>query len=53
MRGVLRKRLGKGTGRPRYTAYYVDVKSKERSAGTFSNKKHADKARVRRVCWIA
>jgi integrase len=41
--GFSRKRIGKA-GRPRYTAYYVDVKGKERSAGTYSNKKQADKA---------
>jgi hypothetical protein len=40
--GFSRKRLGKD-GKPRYTAYYVDVRGKERSAGTFSNRKQADK----------
>ncbi|SEG52381.1 Phage integrase family protein [Thermomonospora echinospora] len=41
--GHSRKRTGKD-GRPRYTAYYLDIKGQERSAGTFSNKKEADKA---------
>lgn len=39
--GFSRKRPGKD-GRPRYTAYYVDAKGRERSAGTFSTKKKAD-----------
>jgi hypothetical protein len=34
---------GKG-GRQRYTAYYCDLHDRERSAGTFPNKKDADKA---------
>jgi site-specific recombinase XerD len=41
--GYSRTRYRK-SGKPRYTAYYVDVKGDERSAGTFSNKKEADKA---------
>lgn len=41
--GFSRKRTGHD-GKPRYTAYYVDVKGRERSAGTFSNRKEADKA---------
>ncbi len=41
--GFSRKRGGRD-GRLRYTAYYLDVKGKERSAGTFSTKKDADKA---------
>jgi integrase len=41
--GFSRKRTGRD-GRPRYTAYYVDVKGRERSAGTFSTKKESDKA---------
>lgn len=41
--GFSRKRTGRD-GKPRYTAYYVDVKGRERSAGTFSNKKEADRA---------
>jgi integrase len=35
---------GTGSGRPRYTAYYWDVKGRECSAGTFGNRKDADKA---------
>src|SRR6202049_809814 len=31
-------------GKPRYTAYYWDIRGRERSAGTFPNKKDADKA---------
>jgi integrase len=31
-------------GKTRYTAYYVDIKGKEKSAGTFSNRKESDKA---------
>jgi integrase len=41
--GYSRKRLGRD-GKPRYTAYYQDVKGRERSAGTFPNRKDADKA---------
>jgi integrase len=41
--GHSRKRNGKD-GKPRYTAYYFDIKGQERSAGTFPNKKDADKA---------
>jgi integrase len=41
--GFSRRRIGRD-GKPRYTAYYVDVKGRERSAGTFSNRKEADKA---------
>ncbi|MBA3488025.1 MAG: tyrosine-type recombinase/integrase [Longispora sp.] len=37
------KRTGKH-GKPRYTAIYVDLHGKRRSAGTFSNKKAADRA---------
>ncbi|MCA1600536.1 MAG: site-specific integrase [Acidobacteria bacterium] len=40
--GFSRKRIGRG-GKARYTAYYIDLKGRERSAGTFSNKKEADK----------
>jgi integrase len=40
--GFSRKRLGR-EGKPRYTAYYIDVKGRERSAGTFSTKKEAEK----------
>jgi integrase len=41
--GFSRKRVGRD-GRPRYTAFYRDLKGRERSAGTFSNQKDADKA---------
>ena len=36
--GFSRKRIGRD-GKPRYTAYYLDIRGQERSAGTFSNKK--------------
>ncbi|GAB2513972.1 tyrosine-type recombinase/integrase [Nocardiopsis aegyptia] len=41
--GFSRKRVGRA-GRPRYTAYFKDIKGKERSAGTFANKRDADRA---------
>ena len=41
--GYSRKRVGRD-GRPRYTAYHWDAKDRERSAGTFPNKKDADRA---------
>lgn len=41
--GYSRRRAGRD-GKPRYTAYYWDIKGRERSAGTFSSKKDADKA---------
>ncbi|MFC0860957.1 tyrosine-type recombinase/integrase [Sphaerimonospora cavernae] len=41
--GYSRKRVGRN-GKPRYTAYYFDIKGMEKSAGTFSNKKDADAA---------
>ena len=41
--GFSRKRLGRD-GKARYTAYYKDIKGRERSANTFSNKKDADRA---------
>ncbi|MEV1200010.1 tyrosine-type recombinase/integrase [Microbispora rosea] len=41
--GFSRKRLGKN-GKPRYTAYYTDLRGRELSAGTFGSKKEADKA---------
>jgi len=40
--GYARKRMGRD-GKPRYTAYYFDIKGRERSAGTFSSKKVADR----------
>jgi integrase len=41
--GYTRKRVGK-SGKPRYTAYYLDIRGKERSAGTYGNEKTASKA---------
>jgi integrase len=41
--GYSRKRVGQD-GKPRYTAYYWDLKGRERSAGTFSSKKRAEQA---------
>jgi integrase len=41
--GFSRKRIGRD-GRSRYTAYYLDIRGQERSAGTFSNKKDANDA---------
>jgi integrase len=41
--GYSRKRTGRD-GKPRYTAYYLDIRGQERSAGTFSRKKDANKA---------
>jgi hypothetical protein len=41
--GFARKRVGKN-GKSRYTAYYLDIRGQERSAGTYSNKKDADDA---------
>jgi integrase len=41
--GYSRARNGRH-GKPRYTAYYCDIRGRERSAGTFSSKKEADKA---------
>lgn len=41
--GYSRKRTGKD-GRPRYTAYYLDLHGRTCSAGTFSSRKDADKA---------
>lgn len=40
--GFSRMRVGRD-GKARYTAYYVDVKGRERSAGTFGSKKKAEK----------
>jgi hypothetical protein len=39
--GFSRKRLDRH-GKPRYTAYYIDLKGCERSAGTYRTKKEAD-----------
>ena len=41
--GFARKRIGRD-GKPRYTAYYLDIRGQERSAGTFSSKKDANDA---------
>ncbi|HEY5361486.1 MAG TPA: site-specific integrase [Streptosporangiaceae bacterium] len=41
--GFSRKRTGRD-GKSRYTAYYLDIRGQERSAGTFSNKKDANDA---------
>jgi integrase len=41
--GYSRKRKGRD-GRARYTAYYLDARQRERSAGTFSTRRDADRA---------
>jgi hypothetical protein len=41
--GFAKKRVGKD-GRARYTAVYLDQRGSERSAGTFSSEKAADRA---------
>src|ERR1700749_4050563 len=41
--GFSRKRIGLD-GKPRYTAYYLDIRGQERSAGISPKKKAADKA---------
>ena len=41
--GFSRKRPGRD-GKPRYTAYYLDIRGQERSAGTFGRRKDADDA---------
>jgi len=41
--GYSRERTGKD-GKPRYTAYYIDIRGKERSAGTYGDKKKANRA---------
>lgn len=41
--GFSRKRIGRD-GQSRYTAYYLDIRGHERSAGTFSNVRDADRA---------
>lgn len=50
--GYSRKRVG-ADGKARYTAYFWNLKGKECSAGTFSNKKDADKAWQRSETKIA
>src|SRR5712691_1212740 len=41
--GFARKRIGQD-GKPRYTAYYLDLRGNEQSAGTFATKKDANDA---------
>ena len=41
--GFPRRRISRD-GKPRYTAYYIDAKGNERSAGTFATKREANKA---------
>lgn len=41
--GFSRKRMGRDR-RPRYTAYYLDARGQERSAGTFATRRDADRA---------
>jgi integrase len=41
--GYSRIRTGRD-GKPRYTAYYWDIRGRERSAGTFPSRKEADRA---------
>ena len=50
--GYTRTRTGRD-GKPRYTAYYWDIRGRERSAGTFSNRKDADKAWQREEVMVA
>lgn len=50
--GYSRARAGRD-GKPRYTAYYWDIRGRERSAGTFSSKKDADKAWQREEAKVA
>ncbi len=50
--GYSRARAGRD-GKLRYTAYYWDIRGRERSAGTFSNKKEADKAWQRQEAKVA
>jgi hypothetical protein len=44
--GFSRKRIGRD-GKPRYTAYYRDIRDEERSAGTFGRKKAMPGRRLR------
>lgn len=41
--GFLKKRVGRD-GKPRYTAVYLDLRGSERSAGTYSSEKQANRA---------
>lgn len=43
MMGYSRLRVGR-SGRVRWTAYYWDVRGRERSAGTFGRRREADRA---------
>jgi hypothetical protein len=50
--GSSRDRTGRD-GVRRYTAYYWDIRGRERSAGTFSSRKEADRARQREETKVA
>ena len=50
--GFARRRTGRD-GRPRYTAYYLDLRGRETSAGTFPTKREADKAWQRAEAKVA
>jgi hypothetical protein len=50
--GYSRVRTGRD-GKRRYTAYYGDIRGRERSAGTFSSRKEADKAWQREETKVA
>jgi integrase len=50
--GYTRSRAGRD-GKPRYTAYYWDIRGRERSAGTFSSRKDADRAWQREEVKVA
>ena len=50
--GYSRARNGRD-GKPRYTAYYWDIRGRERSAGTFTSRKEADKAWQREETKVA
>lgn len=50
--GFSRRRTA-GDGRSRYTAYYLDLRGRETSAGTFANKREADKAWQRAEAKVA
>lgn len=50
--GFARRRTGRD-GRPRYTAYYRDLRGREMSAGTFATKREADRAWQRAEAKVA
>jgi integrase len=50
--GFARRRTGQD-GRQRYTAYYLDLRGRETSAGTFATKREADKAWQRAEAKVA